>query len=576
MTQPEATVGIDLGTTYSLVGVLQGDAPLLLPNEICEVLTPSAVGIDHDGSLLVGEAARARGITHPELTARWFKRDMGTSRTHQLGKRTFRPEQLSAAVLAHLKRNAEAVLGVPVREAVVTVPAYFGDLQREATRNAGEIAGLVVERIINEPTAAALAYGLHQRDRELRAVVLDLGGGTFDVTVLEIMEGVIEIRSSAGDARLGGEDFVDALAAYVVARVRDGYGAPPSHVARVVAQVREGCERAKVRLTDHATSDVVLPRLELRDGREVDVSIALERDVVESVWRVSLARLRAPIHRALRDARVDPAHLDEVLLVGGATRMPSVVRTFAEILGRMPSRALDPDESVAKGAAIQAALKRGDAAVDDLVITDVAPFTLGIATGTMRDGNMIEGLMTPLIERGTVIPVSRELPVTPLLPGQSSVEIPIYQGEHPMCRDNVKLGTMTVKLPRGPEEDKLVRVRFTYDLNGILEVEAIVDATGKRQHLVIEERPGALTAKQVAAARAAMAKLKFHPREALPNRTAHARADAAYVRCSDAAARQLLQQAIVMFELALEGQAPAVIEQARAELNHIVAAIERA
>ena len=563
-TAPHTIVGIDLGTTYSLVAVLQAGRPVLLPNARGEVLTPSAVSLDEDGQILVGAAARARASTHPGSTLLAFKRDMGTDRVYELGDRRLRPTDLSAMVLESLLRDAEAALGQKIDEAVVTVPAYFGDAQRQATRDPASIAGAQVERIFNEPTAAALAYGLHHLDREQIAVVIDLGGGTFDVTVLEIMEGVIEFRSSAGDARLGGEDFTDALAGLLGERVAAQGVDVDDAVVR--ARLREAAEGAKRRLTKAERTEVVLPSLQ-----GVDISLTLSRADVVAAWAPLLDRLRFPIRRALRDAALLPGAVDEVLMVGGASRMPCVIGLAADLFGRKPHDELHPDEAVARGAAIQAALKAGERAVDDLVVTDVAPFTMGIATGTKMGARVVSGLYTPILERGTVIPASRVERFFTLEDNQSVLLVEVFQGEHSLCKDNQRLGELTVKkLPRARAGESWVDVRFTYDLNGILEVEATVMDTGRKQTLVVESRPGKLSRHQIAEAREAMNRIKFHPRESRPNRTALARADALYTELSGVE-RELLGQILAGFRAALETQDGKQIDPVREQLNALVA-----
>jgi molecular chaperone HscC len=566
-------VGIDLGTTYSLVSMLQDGRPVVLPNALGELLTPSAVSVADDGRILVGAAARSRATTHPAATALAFKRDMGTERVFTLGDLRMTPQDLSAAVLSVLKRDAEAVLGRPVDEAVITVPAYFGDAQRQATRDAATIASLHVERIINEPTAAALAYGLHERHREMRAVVLDLGGGTFDVTVLEILEGVIEIQASAGDARLGGEDFDDAIAELILARVQGGSDIRASPHAW--ARVRNAAESAKRHLTDHPTAGVALVDLPVGAGRTVHVETVISREDAETAWHGLLERLHGPIRRAMRDASLGPGDIDEVLLVGGATRMPCVTRAAAQLFGKLPQRKLPPDEAVAMGAAVQAALKAGDAAVDDLVATDVAPFTLGIEIAARTDDQRVGGVFSPILERGTVIPASRVQRYQTVEDNQRMIRVQIYQGEHALCSENQKLGELEVGgLPRAPAGQESVDVRFTYDLNGILEVDATVVSTSKNETLVIERAPGRLTKAQVAAARSAMARLKFHPREALPNATTLARADALYVELSGSS-RELLGQAIATFRAALESQRDPDIARARERLVSCLSDLRR-
>jgi molecular chaperone HscC len=568
-------VGIDLGTTFSLVSTLREGKPVVLPNALGEFLTPSAVSIAEDGSVLVGAPARARATTHPLQTALAFKRDMGTAKVYELGGKKMTPQELSAIILATLKRDAEAALGCAVDEAVVTVPAYFGDMQRKATKDAGAIAGLRVDRIINEPTAAALAYGLHERHRDLRAIVLDLGGGTFDVTVLEIIEGVIEIQSTAGDARLGGEDFDEALAEWILRRIKEDHKADVGEDPKARARVKEAAEMAKKNLSSAEFSRIVLADLPVGKSNRLNVEFSITREQADEVFASVMDRLRSPILRAMRDAGVRPEKIDEVLLVGGSTRMPGVAKLAAQLLGRLPLRKLPPDEAVAMGAAVQAALKSGDEAVEDMVVTDVAPFSMGIASSTQVGNKYVSGIYSPILERGTVIPASRVQRYSTIDHGQRMILIEVYQGEHSLCRDNQKLGSYKVEnIPSSPAGEQSVDVRFTYDMNGILEVETTIVATGKTSTLVIEKSPGRLSPEQIKAAREAMAKLKFHPRDALPNTTALARADALHVELQGEE-RAILAQAIAAFRAALEGQDRKEIDAYRDRLNTIVAQLQR-
>jgi molecular chaperone HscC len=557
-------VGIDLGTTYSLVAALVDGEPRVLKNAVGEALTPSVVYVEPDGTVLVGAAAKAKAVGEPARAAQTFKRDMGLERRYELGGKAFSAEELSALVLKQLKEDAEAALGGPVVEAVVTVPAYFGELQRRATRAAAEMAGLSVERIINEPTAAALAYGLHQRHRELSAVVLDLGGGTFDVTLLEIMEGVIEIQATAGDTRLGGEDFLDAIVAHSAGVLR-ARGVQLAEGSVALARLREACEQAKRRLSSEETTRVALPRLRTTTG-EQDVELMLTRAEVEATFAPLLERMAAPILRALRDANRAPQSVEEVLLVGGATRMPCVARLAAQLFGRLPLRALPPDEAVALGAAVQVALKAGDAAVGDIVVTDVAPFSLGLASVSQLGGATVGGLFSPILERGTVLPASRVERFLTASDGQKVIKLEIFQGEHSLCEKNQKLGEYTVNgLPPSPAGDQAVDVRFSYDMNGVLDVDATVVSTGNVATFTIERAPGRLSKQELEATRQRLGRLKFHPREALPNVTALARAEALYVELTGPE-RSLLGTSIAHFRAALEAQDPPLITSLREAL----------
>ncbi len=566
--------GIDLGTTFSLISVLQDGVPVVLPNALGEGLTASAVSVMEDGRVLVGAPARARATTHPERTALAFKRDMGTDRVYDLGGHRFTAPELSALVLQALKHDAEAALGMAIEEAVVTVPAYFDEAQRQATRAAAQIAGLRVDRIINEPTAAALAYGLHERHRELTAVVLDLGGGTFDVTVLELIEGVIEIQSSAGDSRLGGEDFVDLLADRVAARIETSHGGDVRRHPQAWARVREACEQAKRRLSSVETTTVALVELPI-GAATADLEIAFTRAEAEEAWAGLLERIRTAVTRALADARRRPEQIDEVLLVGGATRMPCITRLAAQIFGRLPLRHLPPDEAVALGAAVQAALKEGQASLDDMVVTDVAPMTLGVESATAMGSRVVSGLFTPILDRGTVIPVSRVKRFYTMSDGQRMIDVRVFQGEHSLCKDNRLLGRYEISdLPPAPAGAEAVDIRFTYDLNGILEVETTLVSTGRQHAFVVQQTPGRLTPEQIAKAREKMAALKVHPRELLPNTTALARAEALHLELVGAA-REELAHAMALFRGALEQENPDLIDACRARLTALLGVLRR-
>ncbi|MGQ3128301.1 Hsp70 family protein [Variovorax sp.] len=518
-------VGIDLGTTNSLAAVWRDGASVLVPNGLGEYLTPSCVSIDEDDSVLVGKAARERLQTHPERTAAVFKRYMGSNKTMRLGKREFRPEELSALVLRSLKADAEAMLGEPVTEAVITVPAYFSDAQRKATRAAGELAGLKVERLLNEPTAAALAYGMHDMRAETRFLVFDLGGGTFDVSILEMFEGVMEVRASAGDNFLGGEDFVEALIALFFERNKlpASLRADAHFMQRLAAQT----EAAKRALSTQPTAEIVVAH-EAAQHR-----LALDEGTLEQACATLLKRLRAPVERALRDANLRAGELDAVVLAGGATRMPVVRRLATTMFGRFPSIDFNPDEVVALGAAVQAGLKARDAALKEVVMTDVAPYSLGVAVSRwLSETTVTHGHFDPIIERNSTVPVSRSKSYVPNSGSQTSVDLHVFQGESRMVRDNVHLGTLHVPLPSlgagASPGDAAVEVRFTYDVNGLLQVEATVQKTQETFSLLIEGNPGLLSEAEIKERLAALSALKIHPRDRIENRTLLARAERIY------------------------------------------------
>lgn len=560
-------IGIDLGTTNSLAAAWKEGRPHLIPNGLGEYLTPSCVSLDEDGTILVGKAARERLQTHPDKTAAVFKRYMGSERTIRLGKRLFRPEELSALVLRSLKEDAEAALGQPVTEAIITVPAYFSDAQRKATRAAGVLAGLKVDRLLNEPTAASLAYGIHQLDAESRFLVVDLGGGTFDVSVLEIFEGVMEVRASAGDNFLGGEDFI----ACMIDRFFEQTGAPvrlkadAAFMQRLIAHA----EAAKRTLSEKPTATI-----EVLDGDQ-SYSLDLDEPALEQICAPLLQRLRAPIERVLRDANLRGTELDKVVLAGGATRMPLVRRLVARMFGRFPECDINPDEVVALGAAVQAGLSMKDAALEDVVMTDVAPYTLGVEVAMrLYDGSFSEGHFDPIIDRSSPVPISRVKTYSPIRDRQRELELKIYQGEARLVADNILLGSLKVRLPDLPSKDCAVDVRFTYDVNGLLEVEATVQKTQHTVTVVIEGNPGLLSDAEISARFAALSELKIHPRDRVENRTLLARAERVYqqVRGQE---RESFGAQIRLFEASLASQDRRRVETARQAFGELVDHMER-
>jgi molecular chaperone HscC len=562
-------LGIDLGTSNSLVGVWRDGKAVLIPNAHDELLTPSIVGFADDGSLLVGKAAKERLISHPRDTAATFKRYMGSNRSVKVGAHSYRPEELSAMVLRSLKADAEAYLGHAVSEAVITVPAYFNDSQRKATRAAGELAGLKVDRLLNEPTAAALAYGLHSGEVESKFLVFDLGGGTFDVSILELFEGVIEVCASTGDNFLGGEDFLDLLVQEFVRRVGKDRGlAERDRPLQLEQRLRAEAERVKRVLT---TADDVVMRVDW-EGEQYSARITI--DEFTKLSEPLLVRLRTPLERALRDARIRASELDNVVLAGGATRMPMVRRMVATLFGRLPASSLNPDEVVAIGAATQAGLKMRDSALSEVVLTDVCPYTLGIeVVERVSDTRIVGGVFQPIIERNTVIPASRADTFSTVQDFQKVIELRIFQGESRAVKDNIFLGKLSVKVPAKRVHEASVEVRFTYDVNGLLEVDATVAHTGEKKSLVIEENPGTLTAEEIVARLAKLAAIKVHPREQDRNRATLARANRIFEQ-SLGELRSMVSAHIAAFEAVIEKQNPGDVDAARKELESFLDQIE--
>jgi len=558
-------IGIDLGTTNSAAAVWKDGVATLIPNRLGQTLTPSAVSIDDDGTLLVGLAARDRQASHPHATATAFKRYMGTKRTTRLGGRNYSAEELSALVLRSLKEDAEAFLGEPVTEAVITVPAYFNDQQRKATHRAGEIAGLRVERLINEPTAAALAYGIHNLDREARFFVFDLGGGTFDVSIVEIFEGIIEVRASTGDNQLGGEDFNELL----IGMMRAHFAHPWEPFERddaLYQKIREQAERAR---RDMTTAPSATMRVVWKDEPYTfEVSTA----EFEAQAAPLIERLREPVLRALRDSDLRPEALSDIILIGGATRMPVVRRAVARMFGRFPNATVNPDEAVALGAAVQAGLKARDAALKEIVVTDVCPYSLGVNVSRQLPGGGYEtGLFAPILERNTVIPASRVHSFQTLQDNQTEVLFGIYQGEARLVRDNVAIGETRVKVPRGPAGQQ-IQVRFSYDVSGLLEVDILVEKSGLRTSLVInDDQIGDEAA--IAERRTALAALKTHPREDELNRAALARGEKCYENFLGDE-RAIIDHLITQFQMVLDSQDPRAVDHARRDFHEALDRIE--
>ncbi len=558
-------LGIDLGTTNSLVAHFTEEGPILIPNAIGAFLTPSAVGLSDSGDLLVGQAAKDRLVSNPDISTARFKRYMGTDHTVRLGRKTFRPEELSAFILRSLKADAEAHLQHPVVDAVISVPAYFNDVQRKATIGAAQLAGLEVSRLINEPTAAALAYGLHRKDDESTFLVVDLGGGTFDVSILEMFSGVMEVRASAGDAFLGGEDFTDILVALLGKDLgRDDLGKGD------LARLRALADEAKHKLSTNKDADIRY----VLDGEKKHLSVSADR--FEEATTQLVNRMRAPLQRAMRDANLGNDQIDRIILVGGATRMPIIKSAITKLFKRFPEHDLDPDHVVALGAAVQAGLASRHQALDDIVMTDVSPFTLGIETNHQvgPNGQTMPGYFAPIIERNTVIPASRVERFYAVVPGQKKVELNVFQGEAPLVRDNVKIGTLGVPIPVNRNAKEAVDVRFTYDTSGVLEVIATVVTNGKAHRLVIEGNPGALSQKDILQRLAELERIKIHPREEAVNAALVARITKAFENALGPQ-RNVLSARLGEFEATLARQHPKEIAAARSQITEELEELEQ-
>lgn len=550
-------IGIDLGTTNSLAATWQ-DSPVIIPNALGEHLTPSIVGVDDDGKILVGAIAKERLISHPLLTVSLFKRYMGSEKIFNLGEHNFLPEEIASFIIRSLKEDAEKFLGKIVTEAVISVPAYFNDQQRQATIRAGFLAGLKVERLINEPTAAAIAYGLHDKSEESTFLVFDLGGGTFDVSILEYFSGVMEVNATAGDSNLGGEEFVDLTLKTLLRKLDVKHECLDAKTLNIFREhVVAGIHTLSKQRSTHIAFQ----------GIEGITSIELSRAEFEKICHELISRLRHPIERSLRDAAIAAKELDDLILVGGATRMPLVRSLVSKMFGRIPTSKINPDEVVAKGAAIQAALKARHSALDDIVLTDVCPHSLGLDVATSNShGQWKSGRFLPIIERNTVIPASRIESIVTCVDNQKVIRISIYQGESRQVSNNTKLGELHIEVPAAPAGQQQVDVRYTYDINGVLEVEVLAVETGKMKKTVIQQRKGYISDKEINERLAQLAELKIHPRDQEKNRLVIAKGERLYEQLlgeSRHKVADLLQQ----FDNALDQQDPNEIERLRDQIT---------
>lgn len=552
-----ALLGIDLGTTNSACAVWTEDGPKLVPNRLGAYLTPSVVHIDKS-HLSVGEVAKAQLYNRPKSTIANFKRHMGTQQRAKLENKQLSPAELSALILRSLKEDAEVFTGESIDEVIISVPAYFNDSQRLATKQAGELAGLKVKRLINEPTAAALAFGLHEKP-EGHFLILDLGGGTFDVTLIEYFDGIMEVHASAGDNHLGGEDFLQAL----VKKALWQHELTPEKVdASELEKVRQVFEAAKRQTGPNYSQQL---DFEIK-GKSYQIDYNL--DWFSTACSHLLLRAQRPIRQAINDAGLHPDKLDEVILVGGSSRLHPFKSMVTKLLGRLPSSQIDPDTAIALGTAVQAGLVAKDKALDDFVLTDVSPYTLGIDV-INEDAPNKGSYFLPIIERNTTIPTSRVKTIYTAHDQQREIEVNIFQGENPYVRNNVHIGKLNAPVPPAPAGKEAIDVRLTHDSSGIIEADVHVHSSGKKVSVVIEQSANHLSESEVQKVISKIQSLKFHPRDTEANRELQARAEMAFSSALGEA-RDHIKDYIGHFQAALESQNERDIQTAKDNLEKVL------
>lgn len=554
-------IGIDLGTTNSLVAYYTEHGPEIIPNRLGKHLTPSIVSVEGE-HIYVGETARERMLLHPDSAASVFKRTMGSDQKYRLEDKTFTSEELSSFVLRSLKEDAEHFLGEPVTEAVISVPAYFNDARRKATKRAGELAGLKVERIISEPTAAAIAYGLYECKEDANFLVFDLGGGTFDVSILELSGSILEVRAVAGDNYLGGEDFTSVL--------EDMFYEKYPEISR------EGLD-AKTSRYIHKQAEVC--KLHFEDGRSSRMSCVIEEKTYDMEMELSeyeqrcedlLERIRIPVKKSLTDSRLRLSEIHKVVLVGGATRLPVVRRFVSKLFRTLPDVTVNPDEAIALGAAVQGAMKERRDSIREVILTDVCPFTLGTEVCIEReDGRYEGGHYCPIIERNTVIPASRTETLYTIRDNQSQLCVNVLQGESRFAENNLLLGELNVDIPKAPKGKESIDVTYTYDVNSILEVQVKINSTGKLVKQILKGQQVEMTDEEIAARMEELAYLKIPPREQEENKLLLLRGERIYEE-SLGDERRIIEHAIQKFEVALNTQDPMKIKEARADFQRFL------
>ena len=555
-------IGIDLGTTNSLIACFTEDGPKIIPNRLGKHLTPSVVSMDEEEQIFVGDSAVERRLLYPGSAAAVFKRDMGSGRKFKLLHKEFTAEELSSFVLRALKEDAEHYLGEEVTEAVISVPAYFNDARRRATKRAGELAGLKVERIISEPTAAAIAYGLYQSQKHARFLVFDVGGGTFDVSILELFDTILEVRAVAGDNFLGGEDFTEVLETMFFEKFPQLNKLTLDEKA--LRHIHKQADLCKMGFSEGRVST-----MQCKIGEE-QFSMEVEMAKYEEACRELLDRIRQPVKRSLSDAHIRLSDIDKVVLVGGATKSPIIRRFVSKLFKTLPDTNVNPDEAVALGAAIQAAMKERRDAIKEVILTDVCPFTLG--TEVVREwekGIFEDGVFCPIIDRNTVIPTSRTERLYTVRDNQTKLRINVLQGESRLAANNLSLGELLIEVPPAKAGEEAVDVTYTYDINSILEVEVKVLSTQTVKKQVFRGRDVDMTDEEIQERLETLSYLKIHPRDREENKYLLLRGERMYEE-SIGDKRSYIEAALHKYEKALNTYDQAIIEDAKREFKEFL------
>ncbi|MDO4941787.1 MAG: molecular chaperone HscC [Lachnospiraceae bacterium] len=557
-------IGIDLGTTNSLAAYFTDDGPKIIPNRLGKHMTPSVVSIDGE-EIYVGETAKERQILFPDCSASVFKRDMGSQKTYHLDGRAFTAEELSSFVLRSLKEDAEYFLGEPIEEAVISVPAYFNEARRKATKRAGELAGLKVERIISEPTAAAIAYGLYQKKQNTKFLVFDLGGGTFDVSILELFQNILEVRAVAGDNYLGGEDFTKVIQELFI---KDTKIDSEQLERKDLGMIRKQAEQCK--LAFGTDSSYIMSCQVGNDIKRASITCGRFEKRCEPL----LDRIKRPVKKSLSDAKIKVSDIDEIVLVGGGTKLRLIRKYVAKLFKKMPNTSVDPDEAVALGAAIQAAMKERKEAIKEVILTDVCPFTLGTEVVIERGDDKYEsGHFAPIIERNTTIPASRTEQFRTVYDGQTKLNIHILQGESRFAANNISLGNLEVEVPSNKAGAEAIDITYTYDINSLLEVEVKVVSTGEMKRMIVKNQEVDMTDEEIEARMKELSYLKIHPKDQEENQLLLLRGERMYEE-NTGETRLRIEYELREFERILNGRDEAEIADARKTLKDVLDEID--